>query len=132
MKPITTAEELKNAIRILEIDQTLKEQLLKEQFYLTYESLKPVNLIKSALNEVTTSPYLTDNILGATVGLISGYISKKIAVGRSGSTIRKILGSLLQFGVTNIVAQHTDKLKSVVESIFQNFLHKDEMNSENS
>lgn len=132
MKPITTAEELRNAIRILEIDQTLKEQLLKEQFYLTYESLKPVNLIKSALNEVTTSPYLTDNILGATVGLISGYISKKIAVGRSGSTIRKILGSLLQFGVTNIVAQHTDKLKSVVESIFQNFLHKDEMNSENS
>lgn len=132
MKPITTAEELKNAIRILEIDQTLKEQLLKEQFYLTYESLKPVNLIKSALNEVTTSPYLTDNILGATVGLISGYISKKIAVGRSGSTIRKILGSLLQFGVTNIVAQHTDKLKSVVESIFQNFLHKVEMNSENS
>ncbi|MFY9152549.1 MAG: hypothetical protein WAO52_11065 [Prolixibacteraceae bacterium] len=132
MKPITSAEELKNAIRILEIDQTLKEQLLKEQFYLTYESLKPVNLIKSALNEVTTSPYLTDNILGATVGLISGYISKKIAVGRSGSTIRKILGSLLQFGVTNIVAQHTDKLKSVVESIFQNFLHKDEMNSENS
>lgn len=132
MKPITTAEELKNAIRILEIDQTLKEQLLKEQFYLTYESLKPVNLIKSALNEVTTSPYLTDNILGATVGLISGYISKKIAVGKSGGTIRKILGSLLQFGVTNIVAQHTDKLKSVVESIFQNFLHKDEMNSENS
>lgn len=55
----------------------LKEQLLKEQFYLTYESLQPVNLIKSALNEVTTTPYLTDNILGETIGLISGYISKK-------------------------------------------------------
>jgi hypothetical protein len=77
MEAITTSVELKNAIRILEIDQTLKEQLLKEQFYLTYESLQPVNVIKSALNEVTTTPYLTDNILGATVGLISGYISKK-------------------------------------------------------
>lgn len=100
MEAITTSVELKNAIRILEIDQTLKEQLLKEQFYLTYESLQPVNLIKSALNEVTTTPYLTDNILGETIGLISGYISKKIAVGGSGSTIRRILGSLLQFGIS--------------------------------
>jgi len=128
MKNIKSSAELKDAIQQLEFEHTIKGQLLKEQLLLTHESLKPVNLIKSALSEVASSPYLVDNILGASVALATGYISKKIVVSGSGNVIRKFLGTILQFGVTNVVAQHTDTIKSVGQFIYQHFLHKKEMN----
>ncbi len=40
---------LKDAIILLEADQAVKGKLLKEQFFITYETLKPVNLIEHAL-----------------------------------------------------------------------------------
>jgi hypothetical protein len=132
MEPITSIADLKNAIQILEFEQAVKEQQLKEQVYLIYENLKPVNLIRNTLSEVASSPYLIDDILGATVGLATGYVSKKIAVGRSGNIIRKLFGSVLQFGVTNIVAQNTNTIKSVGKFIYQHFIHKKEKNSINS
>lgn len=132
MEKITTSAELKDAIQLLEFEHTYKGQLLKEQVLLVHENLKPVNLIKNALSEVTSSPYLTDNLLGSTVGLASGYITKKIAVGFSGNVIRKLFGLILQFGVTNVVARHTDTIKSIGQFIYQHFLHKKEMNAKDS
>jgi len=124
MEAITTTDKLKNAIQILEFDQQIREQQLKEQVYLAIESLKPVNLIKSTLHEVVSSPYLIDNLLGVAMGLTSGYITKKIALGKSVNVIRKILGSILEFGITNVVAQNTDSIKTFGQSIYQYFLRK--------
>ena len=106
MELITSVDELRNTIQILEFDHALKEQLLKEQIYKTIESLKPVNLIKSTMHEITTSPYLIENILGTAVGLITGYISKNISTGKSRNIVRNLVGAILQFGVTNVVARH--------------------------
>ena len=130
MKPITSTAELKNAIQILEFDQQIREQQLKEQVYLAIESLKPVNLIKSTLSEVASSPFLIDNILGATVGLASGYLTRKLVVSGSGNIFRKLFGTVIQFGVTNLVAQHSDPIKSVGQFIYRHFLRKKEVNSE--
>jgi len=124
MEKITCTAELKLAIQNLEFQQEVQGQLLKDHFFVTFESLKPINLIKNTLLEITSSPYLIDNMLGAIMGLISGYLSKKIAVGTSNSLIRKILGAALQFGVTNIVAQHPDILKSIGNFIIDKFIHK--------
>jgi len=104
MQTITTSDELKNAIQILEFDQKVRELQLKEQVYLAIESLKPANLIRSAVHDITSSPNLVENILGTAVGLVSGYISKNIAGGNSGNLVRKLLGAIIQFGVTNVVA----------------------------
>jgi hypothetical protein len=130
MEPITNSDELKNAIQILEFEQQYREQQLKDQVYLTLDSLKPVNLIKSTLREVASSPYLVDNILGASVGLASGYLSKKLLIGGSHNLIRKLFGTILQFGITNLVAQRTDQIKSIGEFIYKKFLRKKEDNSE--
>lgn len=130
MQNITNKAQLKNAILLLEAERAVNGQILKEQFYLTYESFKPINIIKSTLKDITSSPYLVDNILGTTMGLATGYISKKIIVGSSGNMIRKLLGALLQFGVTTIVAKNPDTIKSIGQFIFQHFLHKKEKNYE--
>jgi hypothetical protein len=122
--------ELKNAIQLLEAEQAIKGQLLKEQFYITYESLKPINILKSTLKEAATSPYLIENILGSAVGLATGYVSKKIVVGASANIFRKFIGSILQFGVTNLVAQRPDVIKSFGQYIVQHIFRKKEKDSE--
>jgi len=123
MEKITCAAELKIAIQTLEFQRDVQGELLKEQFLVTFESLKPANMIKTTLHEITSSPYLIDNMLGAITGIVSGYISKKIAVGTSHSVIRKVMGSVLQFSITNLVAQHPDILKVagnfLINKIFQ-------------
>ena len=114
--------ELKNSIQRLEVQLAYEEHLLKEQFNFTYEHFKPVNLLKSTIQEIAASPYLVDNILSTAVGLATGYLSKKIVIGTSGNIFRKILGLLMQLGVTNTVTQHPDTIKSIGQYIYQHFL----------
>ena len=115
---------LKNEIELLEVEKAFQEQLLKEQFYATYESLKPVNLLRSTISEVASSPYLIDNVISTVVGLATGYLSKKIIVGASGNIFRKLLGFVTQLGVTNSVAQHPDSIRSIGHYISHHLLNK--------
>ncbi len=126
MQNITTIFELKIAIQSLEAEQAVKEKLLREQFLLTYDSLRPVNLIKGTIKDIISSPDLLGNILGSTIGLATGYLSKKIVVGTSDNKFKKLMGSVLQFGVTNLVAQHPDPIKSFSRTILKNIFRKKE------
>ena len=119
--------ELKNVIQLLEVQQVMEGQLLKEQFYRTYETLKPVNLLRSTISEVVSSPFLIDNIIGTAISLASGYVSKKIVVGASGNFFRKLLGVITQLGVTNSVAQHPGTIKSIGQFLYQHLLRKKEL-----
>jgi len=49
-----------------------------------------------------------------------------LIVGTSTNPFRNILGSIIQFGVTNIVAQHTQTIKSLGKYIFQIINKKEE------
>jgi len=124
MEPITSVTGLKNAIQLLEIDHTVKKQSIRDQVNLLSENLKLSNLIRNNLQEIGSSPGLTDNVLGAAVGLASGYISKKIITGGSAGIARKLFGSLLQLVVTTVIAQHPDTIKSIGQFIFEHFLKK--------
>ena len=125
MENITSATELKNVIQRLEIEQAIDGLLLKEQFYFAFESLKPVNILRNTLYEITSSPHLMDSILGTAVGLASGYVSRKIVmIGASGNIFRKLLASVMQLGVTNVVSQNPDTIKSIGQFIFQHILRK--------
>lgn len=127
MENITSATALKNAIQLLEAEQEINGQLLKEQFYLTVESLKPANLLRSTFHDVVSSPHLVDDLLGTAVGLATGFVSKKVVmIGASGNIIRKLIGSALQLGITTVVSQHPETIKSIGQFIFQRILHKKE------
>jgi len=125
MENITSVIELKNAIQRLKVEQAIDEQLLKEQFYITFESLKPINLLRNTIYEITKSPHLTDSILGTATGLLTGYLSRKIVtIGASGNLFRKLLGTVLQLGVTNVVSQNPDAIKSIGQYIYQHILRR--------
>ena len=130
MQNISSSAGLKEAIQLLEIEQASYAQLLKEQFHLTYESFKPVNLIRSTLQDIASSPNLINNILGTVTGLATGYLSKKIFIGALGNMFRKLFGSVLQFGVASVVAKHPEAVKSFGQLIFEHIFSKKEMNPE--
>jgi hypothetical protein len=124
MKNKSSTAELKIAIQQLKEKQTNSLQSLIKQFHLTYESLKPVNLLKSTISEVVSSPILLDNILLTSVGLATGYLSKKLVVGKSDNKFRKIFGSVLQFGVTKLVNKNPETIIAIAKFIRTHIPHK--------
>lgn len=131
MQKITNVQELKNAIELLEVEQSVNGQHLKDQFLITLDSLRPVKLIENALKDIVSSPYLMNNLLDTTIGMATGYLSKKIVVGTSDNVFRKLFGSFLERGVTNFIARNPEAIKLFGHFIFQQIFHKKEMNSSN-
>lgn len=132
MQNISSYSSLKDAIQLLEVEQGVKEQLFKDQLRITFESLKPINLIRKSLHDISSSPDLIDNILGLATGIASGFLTRKIFIGASGNVVRKILGTVLQFGVTNVVAKNPDTIKSVGQAILNLFLRRKDPKPEES
>jgi hypothetical protein len=129
MQKITSVAGLKSAIQTLEIEQSIKGCLLKEQLFLTYESLKPINLIRNTLKELFSSQFLMDDVSGSAMGAVSGFLLKKLFVGASATKFRKLIGSVLQFGITNFITQNSDQIKSFALALFQHFFTDKKKNS---
>jgi hypothetical protein len=124
MENMTSTDRLKKAIELLEAEQADKLQQLKGAFYTAYGRLKPVNLVKTTLNDITSSPHLVDNIIGTVLGLATGYFSKRLVIGASVSRYRKLIGAVMQFGVTNVIAKNTEAINSFGRYIFQRVLKR--------
>jgi hypothetical protein len=129
MQNITTSKELKEAIILLEEQQAVQGLVLKEQFSTVLESLKPINLIKSTFSQLKSSPDFFDGMLSTTVGLAAGYLSKKTLVGSSANVIRKLLGTLMQFGITTMIAKNPEAVKLVGQNILHRIFNKKETDS---
>lgn len=117
MQKITTAEELRESIRILEIKQTEERTRLKEQFDATFDGLKPLNILKKSIKDIMDTPNITDNIVGTAVGLATGLITKTIVIGSSRNPIKKMLGLLMEVGVSNTVSKHPEIIKTAIAGI---------------
>jgi len=130
MQNITNASELKKAIELLQAEQVVKGQLLKEQFYLISGNFKPLNILKGSISDLASSPYLFENILGTTLGLTTGFLSRKIFIWASRGILRKLFGTVLQVGVTNLVAQHPGAVNTIGSFIFKKVFRKKETDQE--
>jgi hypothetical protein len=112
MEKLTIHEGLRERILELERRRFEEGQLMKKQFHLAYESVKPINLIKNTFKEVAASQDLRDNLLNTSVVLAAGYASKTLFEDASRSPFKKLLGTVLLFGVTNVVAKHPKIIQS--------------------
>ncbi len=116
---------LKERITFLEDRQSREMITLKEQAHVTYESFKPINLLKNTLEEFTYQPDLKDKILKGMAGVTTGYLSKKIFVGTSHNPAKKLAGTLFQVAVTALVAGNSDKLKAIGEVFLKHLLGRE-------
>ena len=118
--PITS---LKESIRLLEIRQAEEGVMLKEQFKETFESLKPFNLIKSSLKDLTGSAEIKNNLFETVVSILTGYLTKKITINSKGGPLMKIVGVLLQFGVTSLVSKNAEKIRILLGDLIERFFN---------
>lgn len=118
MNRITTLKELKVAIEYLELKKVTEAAEIKEQVAVVYESLRPVNLIKKTFSNFIEDSDFKNNVLNTSVGIASGYLSKKILVGATHNPIKKLFGTILQMSVTGLVVKNADGIKSKAKSIF--------------
>ncbi len=118
MQTIITPDDLRAAIVSLEMRQRTEAALLKEQALLTYESIKPVNMIKNIFRESSESDELRGNLLNTSIGLSAGYASKFLFQGFSGGPVRKILGTAIMFGIKNLVAHNPNTVKKIGSAFF--------------
>ena len=124
MEKASATTELRLSILQLETKQKEDECLLREQFMITYESMKPANLIKNSIKDLITSKDLKGNLLQTTMGMAAGYLSKKAVVGSTHNPLKQLLGAFLQLGVTNIVTKNSDGIKSVLVNLISSYLSK--------
>jgi hypothetical protein len=119
MQNINSINDLREAILLMESRQSEEEIILREQFQLTYESLKPLSLIKSTLKEASESREIKNNIFNTSVGMTAGYLSKIIFERTSKNPFKKLFGNILMFGITNIVTRNTSIIKNTGKRILE-------------
>jgi hypothetical protein len=119
MEKLNARDNLKASIMALEQRRDAQRQMLKEQVHTTFDTLRPINLIKSTLKDVAMSRSLKGNVVNTSVGLTVGYVAKILFQGFSRNPVRRIIASALMFGVTNIVAKNPKATQKVGGILFR-------------
>ncbi len=118
MSKITTSAGLKVAIEYMELKKVVDAAELKEQLFCSYQSMLPVNIIKNTFSDLIKDADFKGDVLNASVSIATGYLSKKMVVGETHNPIKQLFGTLLQMGVTNLVAKNAEGIKSKAKSFF--------------
>jgi hypothetical protein len=101
-------QELDKAIELLEIKRNIKLEELKNQLSYTYQSVKPINILNQTLQDFKDSTQVKSNLLQSVVSLAGGYASKKLLLGKTSSIFTKLLGYVVQYGVTKFISRKVD------------------------
>ncbi len=126
---IRSGTDLNAAILQLETRQAEETQILKENFYAICESLKPVNLIKNTFKEVTESTDIKNHLLSTGLGLATGYLTQIIFEEKSDSPLKKLFGATLQFGVTSLIANNPEAIRTFgaeIADVFSSIIPSDD------
>ncbi len=117
METINSTSNLSEAIQELEARQAEEGKMLKEQVNLAYENIKPINLIKNTFKEALASQDLRADIINLSLGLITGYVSKRVFSGLEDSPLKKLLGTSLQFGITLFIVNNPGTIQAIGDGI---------------
>lgn len=108
LEEIANTRDLATAIKRLERRKAILEEDLKDRFHELAQDLKPKNILKNTIQEVRESTDLKNNLLKVALGLGAGYFSRKLLVNKSAGFVKKALGTVLQYGITNFIAKKKD------------------------
>lgn len=105
METIYTIDSLNQKIKLLEEQQDREWCDIKDEIDDIKENLKPLNLIRNTVEEINESIGFKSNLAQSAISIGIGYLAKKLVVGKTHSTFKNILGSLLQLAVTTLISK---------------------------
>lgn len=124
MKSKSATETLNEMIVVQKMIYDNDLDLLKKQFHVAYESVKPINLVKNFFHETIASPELKNDFLSKIIGFGTGILSKKLLLGSTHNPVTKVLGTFLEFAVASKVSKHSEMIKRIGGNLFKRFFNK--------
>jgi hypothetical protein len=121
---------LKELILLREAEKIIEGKLLKEHLHRTYESLRPINILKSSVKGIFSAPDLTTNLVNSAIGLTTGFAAKKVFAGKSANPLTKMAGFILEIVVAGAVTKNPEVIKSVGGYILKSIFRKKEPDPE--
>lgn len=115
---------LKQLISKKESEHFAEGKFLKGHFQVAYQSMKPINLIKSAFKDMISSPDFKTNVVNAAIGLTAGFVVKKIFIGKSPKVLIKLSGIILELVIANKVSNNADEIKAIAGIVLKKIIHQ--------
>jgi|GEM_PF-912006 len=112
MQSITSADDLRAAIVTLKRRRREQEQELNNRYVQIVERLKPVNVIRTIVRDVAEAPGVRHRMVNAGVGLVVGYVFRKLLFGPQIGPLKKILGAALQVGIAGLIGKNGDAIQA--------------------
>ncbi|MDN3658863.1 hypothetical protein QWZ08_24685 [Ferruginibacter paludis] len=120
---INNVKELRASIRQLEEQTEEQKEKLVKQFHDTYNSMKPINILKNSLNKVVHSPDVVEKIVNTGMGVGLSLLTNRLVIGKSAGVARKLFGTAMELGLANIVARKAAPVKlgalNILSKIFR-------------
>lgn len=105
MKTINQKTQLATKIAFLRSKQEKDFLHLKDQYHITIDSFKPINLIKNSIEDAITTPSITSSLVKGTVGFGINYLANNFLNPHPNNKKNTILGNVLKFVVKNFIGR---------------------------
>lgn len=96
--------KLYGKIALLKLRQKQQVLDIKSGLSNTTEHLRPSRLITRTIVELKDEPIFRSSVMQTTLSLFTGFLSRKVIVGKSDSFIRSMIGYISQLMITKAVA----------------------------
>lgn len=105
---IKNSAALQSVIKALEEKRERERQGMVDSFEAITESMKPLQLVKSAFNKLQLPPGLAGNVVKVISVVGISFLSKKLLLGKSSGLLKKIAGLLIELGVADLLTKNTE------------------------
>ena len=102
---VASKKDLEEAIRLQELKVAASKELLIEQYQITKENLKPVNLAKNAFSQMTGNSELGKKLLKAGLGIGAAFVTKRLISSPATSLASKALTIAMNLGLAKAIAK---------------------------
>jgi len=91
---------------------------LRQHFREVVDGFRPIKIIKETLSNVAESGKIKDSIATIIIGASAGYLSKKLIESGSKNVFKKVLGTIVMFGVTSLISKNSGTIKDWGSELF--------------
>jgi hypothetical protein len=120
-RKLENADDLARAIADLELKASVQRKELKQTFAVVSENLKPANLVKSGVRSVFSGNH-KEELVNILIGIGTGFLSRKLLLGKPHGFVGKTVGRALQWGMAGLVSKNAERIKEkageVIDRIF--------------
>ena len=112
------SDELNKAIIALQEKRINELESFQEHLLVSQDGVDPNHISKiTTIKEVNPSSGIKNDVLGFVIGVGSGFVFKKLFVGKSKHPIKRMLGTAIHFAMANVVSRHSDGIITAGENL---------------